>query len=177
MSGRGFQTLTLRVDPRGVATLDVDRPLDEVVTDELLWAFALLAADQRVRVIVLAPHGAPTAAPPPALRDVDLTAVMGAIDACPKPVIGRIDKDASTAGIWLCSVCDVVLSSTQAHSIEGIVAAHLMKASDLASETAPDRAAKARPSGELRMVARPDAQAAGCSDLGPMRPKLLVNSR
>lgn len=126
MAASGFQTLTLRFDPRGVATLAVDRALDDIVTDELLWAFAMLGADPRVRVVVLSPSAVrgPTSTPIP---QAGLAQVMQAIDECPKPVIGRVDRQAHAAAIWLCSACDVVLNSAKAYEIEKVVAATLIK--------------------------------------------------
>jgi methylglutaconyl-CoA hydratase len=128
-----FRTLSLEFDPRGVATLTLAREealnaLDDVMIDELMWAFAVLSGDPRVRVVVLAGQGKAFSAGVDVnwmQRSVDrsddqnladarrLASMMQAIHECPKPVIAKVQGAAYGAGVGLCCVCDVVLAAPQ----------------------------------------------------------------
>ncbi|MEJ6392277.1 crotonase/enoyl-CoA hydratase family protein [Gymnodinialimonas sp. 2305UL16-5] len=125
-----MQTLEQEIDARGVATLRLNRPqahnaMDAVMIAELRQAVEDLGADPAVRVVVLTGAGesfcaggdlgwmqdqmasdaATRAAGARALAEM-----LGALDAMPKPLIGRINGQAYGGGIGLMSVCDVAIA-------------------------------------------------------------------
>jgi methylglutaconyl-CoA hydratase len=134
MTAASFETLKLKFDPIGIATLTLNRPetsnaFDDVMIDELMWAFAVLVGDPRVRVIVLDSVGrsfcagsdlnwmkrAGEQSSEDNLADARrFAAVMQTIHESPKPIIARVQGAASGAGVGLCSVCDIVLAAPQA---------------------------------------------------------------
>ena len=128
-----FDTLDLRVDDRGIATLALDRPnkhnaLNAQLIGELTEAAVSLAADTSVRAVVLTGHGVSFCAggdlgwmrnqlaknrseklkEARALVDMFLT-----LSALPKPLIGRINGPAYGGGLGLISACD------RAHALPG----------------------------------------------------------
>ena len=124
-----WDTITLSTDARGVATLVLNRPekhnaMSAPMIDELAEAAAQLAADDAVRVVVLTGTGASfctggdlgwmqsqmaASASERAEGARRLAAMLGALNALPKPVIGRIQGPAYGGGIGLVSVCDVAI--------------------------------------------------------------------
>jgi methylglutaconyl-CoA hydratase len=125
-----FETLTLAFDRRGVATVALTRAealntFDDKTVDELMWAFALLSADSRVRVIVLAASGRPlhTCVPDserrPCADGACLTGLMAMISDCPKPVVARLQGAVYGAALALCCVSDIVLASPDARFAVG----------------------------------------------------------
>ncbi|MEP3345505.1 MAG: crotonase/enoyl-CoA hydratase family protein [Litoreibacter sp.] len=129
-----FETLLLEIDPRGVATVTLNRPdkrnamSGEMIAD-LAACAAQLAADGDVRAVVLRGAGAMFCAGGDlnwmrAQIDADgetraheagkLAAMLGAWNAMPKPVIGRIEGAAFGGGVGLACVCDVAIATTDA---------------------------------------------------------------
>lgn len=124
-----FETIRIETDARGVAHLwlaraDKHNALSAQMMDELTAAITQLGADPAVRVVVLAAEGASfcaggdlkwmqanIAATPEdrAAGARKLAGMLGALDACPKPVIGRIHGNAFGGGIGMMAVCDVAL--------------------------------------------------------------------
>ena len=117
------------IDARGVATVALARPdkhnaMDAAMIDALAARFAALGADATVRAIVLTGQGASFCAGGDlgwmkAQMEADaearaaaahaLAGMLGVIDACPKPVIGRVQGQAFGGGLGLISVCDVAV--------------------------------------------------------------------
>lgn len=128
-----FETLKLSFDPAGVATLvlarkETSNAIDEVMINELMWAFAVVSSDPRVRVVVLSSSGrtfcsgtdanwtkrGAELSPEANLADArHFASMMQMIHECPKPVIARVQGAALDAGVGLCSVCDIVLAAPQ----------------------------------------------------------------
>ncbi|MBR2574333.1 MAG: crotonase/enoyl-CoA hydratase family protein [Loktanella sp.] len=121
--------IDLVVDARGVATLTLARAdkhnaLSQAMIDALTQAAARIAADRRIRVVVLAAAG-PTfcaggdlgwmrdqmAADTPTRRAaaLSLAQMLGALDSLPQPLIGRIQGNAFGGGVGLACVCDVAI--------------------------------------------------------------------
>ena len=123
------QTVLVTTDERGVATLELNRPdkhnaLSEAMFGELRAAFAHLAADPSVRVVVLTGRGGSFCAGGDLtwfLQSLDETTqervarsrllgdLLAQIHALPKPLIGRINGLAIGAGAGLAAVCDVAV--------------------------------------------------------------------
>jgi methylglutaconyl-CoA hydratase len=118
----------------GVGQILMDRPgvfnaFDEAMIGQLDEAFAKLAADRNVRVVVLAGSGkhfsagadlqwmqrAAAADHAWNLADARRFAEMLArIDSCPKPTVARIQGAALGGGVGLVCACDVAVASMQA---------------------------------------------------------------
>ena len=118
----------------GVATLSLAREkkrnaMSRAMIDELTEAARHLAADDAVRAVVLAARGdvfcaggdlawmreqmaADGATRAQGARA--LAGMLGAIDALPKPVIGRVQGPAFGGGLGLIAVCDVAVASHEA---------------------------------------------------------------
>ncbi|WP_299848599.1 crotonase/enoyl-CoA hydratase family protein [uncultured Roseovarius sp.] len=126
-----FETIALEKDPRGVATLWLNRPekhnaLSAQMIAELSQAARDLAADASVRVVVLAGHGKSFCAggdlgwmreqfdATPELRATEATKLammLNALNTLPKPLIGRVHGNAFGGGVGIASVCDVVIGA------------------------------------------------------------------
>lgn len=122
-----FDTLTLTTDPRGVATLTLNRPekhntLSAQMISDLTAAAAALGADPAVRVVVLAAAGDSFCAGGDltwmkaqidggeAARRAGATALaqmLNALNTLPKPLIGRVHGAAYGGGLGMMSVCDL----------------------------------------------------------------------
>ena len=124
----------IETDGRGVATLWIARPekrnaLDRATIDALAAAAGELGADPQVRAVVLAGEGAAFCAG----GDLDwmraqmdasageraegaraLAGMLGALDAMPVPLIGRVHGDAFGGGVGLACVCDVAVAAPAA---------------------------------------------------------------
>jgi enoyl-CoA hydratase/carnithine racemase len=116
----------------GVATLTLNRPkqlnaLSEAMLDALVAAFARLADDDAVRVVVVAGNGPAFCAGHDlkemrGRRDVDYYRalfakcgrMMQAIIALPQPVIARVHGIATAAGCQLVAACDLAIASEDA---------------------------------------------------------------
>ncbi len=126
-------------DDRGVVTLTLNRPgafnaLSEAMLSAFTNAFEALAADDTVRVVVLAAAGRAFCAghdlkemrTEPSLdyyrRLFDqCTAVMLAIQRLPVPVIARVHGIATAAGCQLVAMCDMAVASRDARfAVSGI---------------------------------------------------------
>ncbi|MDG3040783.1 crotonase/enoyl-CoA hydratase family protein [Roseicyclus marinus] len=124
-----METLELQVDARGVAWLRLNRPdkhnaMDAAMIAELTEMAARLGRDPAVRVVVLTGNGRSFCAggdlgwmqaqmaADAATRAREagaLAAMLGALDAMPKPLIGRVQGQAFGGGVGLMSVCDVAI--------------------------------------------------------------------
>jgi methylglutaconyl-CoA hydratase len=127
---------TLRITTRspGVAQVTMARPavfnaFDEAMIGELDAAFAQLASDSQVRVIVLAGEGrhfsagadlqwmqrASQASPEWNLQDARrFAAMLARIDTCPKPTVARIQGAALGGGVGLVCACDIAVATHDA---------------------------------------------------------------
>jgi enoyl-CoA hydratase/carnithine racemase len=122
----------LREDKDGIATLTLNRPdqfnsLSEALIDALHGELARVAADDAVRVVVLAGAGRAFCAghdlkemraQPRQAYYEDLFArcgrMMQAVVALPKPVIARVHGVATAAGAQLVASCDLAIASENA---------------------------------------------------------------
>ncbi len=133
MDDRGMSAgpVEVAVDGRGVATVTLRRPevrnaMDRPTIDALATAATRLGDDAAVRAVVL--QGAGRAfcaggdlgwmrdqmAATPDVRAKGARALadmLGAWDACPKPVIGRVHGAALGGGVGLVCVCDVAIAA------------------------------------------------------------------
>ena len=133
----GGSALLLRADAGGVATLTLNRPdarnaLSFAMLGALEEALARIAADPRVRVVILAAEG-PVFCAGHDLREITArradadggrgffdaamkrcARVMQAIVALPQPVIARVQGVATAAGCQLVATCDLAVASDQA---------------------------------------------------------------
>ena len=124
-----FETITVDVDARGVATLTLNRAdkhnaMSALMLAELTQAANDLAADDAVRVVILTGAGKSFCAGGDLewmrdQRDMDaatrageagkLAAMLGALNTLPKPLIGRVQGNAFGGGVGMASVCDVAV--------------------------------------------------------------------
>lgn len=124
-----YETILIERDARGVARLVLNRAdrhnaMNATMIAEINAAASELAADDAVRVVVLTGAGESFCAggdlewmqgrmmANAATHAADagqLAAALGALNALPKPVIGRIQGQAFGGGIGLVSVCDVAV--------------------------------------------------------------------
>ncbi|MFY0633064.1 MAG: crotonase/enoyl-CoA hydratase family protein [Vannielia sp.] len=125
-----MSTTRIEIDARGVATLWLARPekhnaLSAQLIDEIHGAIERLGADPAVRVVVLAGEGRSFCAggdlgwmqeqmaadgETRASEAWRLAEMLGAINACPKPVVGRIHGNAFGGGVGMACVCDVAVA-------------------------------------------------------------------
>ncbi|MBP1848035.1 methylglutaconyl-CoA hydratase [Rhizobium petrolearium] len=130
----GYDTLMLETDARGVAMLTLNRPdrhnaMNAAMITELADAATRLAADEAVRVVVLASSGPTFCAGGDLqwMRDqaqkdrqgkiegaTALALMLKALDELPKPLIGRVQGNAFGGGIGLMAVCDIVIAAEDA---------------------------------------------------------------
>lgn len=130
----GDAAVTVGRDPRGVATITMDRPqvrnaFDARLVHELGAAAADVAGDGNIRVVVLTGAGTTFSAGAdlPAMRamgagsyednleDATRTAAMlRALYELPKPLVGRINGHALGGGAGLVAVCDVAVATSDA---------------------------------------------------------------
>ncbi|MGC3936602.1 crotonase/enoyl-CoA hydratase family protein [Roseobacter sp. EG26] len=124
-----FETITIATDTRGVATLTLDRPdkhnaMSAQMLSELTEAAAMLASDSAVRVVVLTGAGKSFCAGgdlgwmraqmamDATTRSAEarkLATMLGALNALPKPLIGRVQGNAFGGGVGMACVCDVTI--------------------------------------------------------------------
>lgn len=126
-----YSTLSLTQRAPGVAQVTMSRPavfnaFDETMIAELDAAFAALAADVGVRVIVLAGDGkhfsagadlqwmqrASQASQAWNLEDARrFAAMLARIADCPKPTVARIQGAALGGGVGLACACDIAIAT------------------------------------------------------------------
>ena len=126
-----YQTLNITSRAAGVAQITMSRPavfnaFDEAMIGELDAAFAQVIADDRVRVVVLAGEGrhfsagadlqwmqrASQASQEWNLQDARRFAgMLSRIEACPKPVVARVQGAALGGGVGLACACDVAVAA------------------------------------------------------------------
>ena len=124
-----FETITVDVDSRGVATLTLAREdkhnaLSAQMLADLTQAAAELAADDAVRVVILAAAGRTFCAGGDlgwmqeqmgmdagtrAIEAGKLATMLGALNRLPKPLIGRLHGNAFGGGVGMAAVCDVAI--------------------------------------------------------------------
>lgn len=129
-----MKNVTISLRAPGVAQLTMSRPavfnaFDEAMIAEMDAAFAQLAIDASVRVIVLAGDGkhfsagadlqwmqrASTASREWNLDDARRFAGMLArIEACPQPTVARVQGAALGGGVGLACACDIVIAADNA---------------------------------------------------------------
>jgi methylglutaconyl-CoA hydratase len=129
-----YHTLALLKGENGVATLTLTRPekhnaINAQLIGEMRVAVAELAADQRVRTVVLAAEGVTFCAGgdliwmrEQAAKDragriaaaTELAGMLRDLDTLPKPRIGRVQGPAYGGGVGLMAVCDIVVSIEEA---------------------------------------------------------------
>jgi methylglutaconyl-CoA hydratase len=129
-----FGMLTVSRRRAGVAQVTMSRPavfnaFDEAMIAELDAAFAQLADDDEVRVIVLAGEGrhfsagadlqwmqrASTATREWNLEDARrFAAMLACIENCPKPTVARVQGAALGGGVGLVCACDIAVAAEDA---------------------------------------------------------------
>ncbi|MDD5297024.1 MAG: enoyl-CoA hydratase [Rhodocyclaceae bacterium] len=127
------QSLLLRQDDAGVATLTLNRPqarnsLSHDLLLELLAAFAAIAKDESVRVVILAGAG-PAFCSGHDLKELrskaydcafteelfrDCAELMQAMVRLPKPIIAQVHGIATAAGCQLVATCDLAVAASDA---------------------------------------------------------------
>jgi len=127
-----YETILISNDPRGVATLTLNRAekhnaLNARMIAELTDAAAGLAADTAIRAVILTGAGASFCAggdlgwmrdQQTATRDeriaeaTKLALMLKALNELPKPLIGRVQGQAFGGGMGMMSVCDVTIAAT-----------------------------------------------------------------
>jgi len=126
-----YETVAISRDSRGVATLTLNRPdkhnaMNAAMIADLTAAAAKLAADATVRAVVLTGAGksfcaggdlawmrAQQAATGQQRIDeaTKLACMLKALNALPKPLIGRVQGQAFGGGMGMMSVCDVTIAA------------------------------------------------------------------
>jgi methylglutaconyl-CoA hydratase len=128
-----YQTIELSID-EGIGRLWLNRPsirnaMNEVLIAEVTAAVSALAADQRVRIVVLGGRGAAfcaggdlnwmkrTAGCSDAQNKasaMELATMLQALHALPKPTIARVHGAAFAGGMGLASACDIIVAEKAA---------------------------------------------------------------
>jgi methylglutaconyl-CoA hydratase len=126
-----YETITVDVDGRGVATLTLARAakhnaMSAQMLAELTHAGEALGADDAVRVVVLAADGRTFCAGGDlawmqeqmgmdavtrASEAGKLATMLGVLNRLPKPLIGRLHGNAFGGGVGMASVCDVAIGA------------------------------------------------------------------
>ena len=129
-----YESLNLTIRSPGVMQITMSRPdiynaFDESMIAELDKAFAQCVADDSVRVIVLAGEGkhfsagadlkwmqrASEASVEWNLQDArGFAGMLASIDACPKPVVARVQGVALGGGTGLVCACDIAIAADNA---------------------------------------------------------------
>jgi methylglutaconyl-CoA hydratase len=127
----GYETLTLTVDARGIATLTLARPdrhnaMSAAMLGELAAAAARLAGDAAVRAVILTGAGESFCAGADlgwmqaqfaagreeriaeARRLADM---LHALNTLPKPLVGRVNGQAYGGGLGLIACCDCAIAA------------------------------------------------------------------
>jgi methylglutaconyl-CoA hydratase len=129
-----LQTLSVVLSPRRIATVRLNRPergnaFDQTMLNELAQQFAALAADDRVRIVVLRGAGrhfctgadlaarasdAQAAQAQPNTKHASLRDVLVALDTLPKPTVAVVHGGAVGGGAAFAACCDVALATDDA---------------------------------------------------------------
>jgi methylglutaconyl-CoA hydratase len=128
-----FQTITVEVSARRIATVLLNRPergnaFDQAMLDELGQAFATLAAGEEARILVLRGSGrhfctgadlaaraaAPAHPQQAATAHVSLRDVLAGLDSLPKPTLAVIHGAAVGGGAAFAACCDMVIAADSA---------------------------------------------------------------
>lgn len=129
----------LRSDAQGIATLTLNRPaqyntLSRTTIDALTAALQAIAADEAVRVVVIASTG-PAFCTGHDLKEMranrdeafyrrllgDCSAMMQTVVALPQPVIASVQGIATAAGCQLVAMCDLAVASRDARfAVSGV---------------------------------------------------------
>ena len=129
-----YNTITLDIDARGVAYLNLNRPdkhhaLNAEMIAELHTAIDYLRDTPQAHLVVIGADGphfcaggdlrwmqAQMAADTPTKKREasNLSAMLGALDSLPKPVIGRIQGNAYGGGLGLMCACDITVAADTA---------------------------------------------------------------
>ena len=124
------KTIDVEVDPRGIATVALNRPdrrnaINPEMMDELLTTVERLGGDETVRAIVLRGHGKVFCAGGDLnwMRDTEgateqevardsarLQQVYIAAANCPKTIVGRLHGAAMAGALGLVACCDVAIA-------------------------------------------------------------------
>ncbi len=128
----GGEPILIREDGGGVCTLTLNRPeqynaLSEAMLAELQAALDAIAADDSVRIVVLAARGTAFCAghdlkemranPDQAYYEAlfqTCSRMMVSITRLPQPVIARVNGIATAAGCQLVATCDLAVASSEA---------------------------------------------------------------
>jgi methylglutaconyl-CoA hydratase len=130
----GNSTVRTVVDPRGIATVTLNRPevhnaFNDTLIAELTAAISELAAEEHVRAVVLAGEGPSfsagadlewmrrSGAYPPERNLADARAaaeMLHALDTFPKPAVAAVHGPAFGGGAGLVACCDMVVASESA---------------------------------------------------------------
>ena len=128
------KTISIETDPRGVATLTLNRPdkhnaLSGEMITELADATRLLGKDPAVRAVVLTGAGTSFCAGADlnwmktqivasgasrAAEAKTLAMMLHGLNTLPKPLIGRLQGNAFGGGVGMACVCDVAIGVTGA---------------------------------------------------------------
>ena len=126
--------IVLETDPRGVATVTLNRPekhnaFDEHIIAELSGTFAGLAKDASIRVVILRSNGRSFSAGADLdwmkrmadydhednIRDANaLAAMLFELNSLPMPTIARVQGAAMGGGAGLVCCCDIAIASERA---------------------------------------------------------------
>ena len=128
-----YETIGVEIDPRGIATVALNRPdrrnaIDPDMMDELLSALERLGGDETVRAIVLRGNGKVFCAGGDLnwMRDTEgatedavardsarLQRVYAAAARCPKTIVGRLHGAAMAGALGLVACCDVAIAERE----------------------------------------------------------------
>lgn len=126
-----YQTILVQTDPRGVATVTLNRPdkhnaLNGDLIAELTDAAESLASDPAVRIVILTGSGKSFCAGGDfnwfasnidktrgerVEQSATLARLLRRLDTLPKPLIGRINGPAYGGGVGMISVCDYTIGA------------------------------------------------------------------
>src|SRR5258705_7559963 len=127
-----FQTITVDVSARRIATITLNRPdrgnaFDQTMLDELADQLKTLGSDDNVRIVVLrgsgrhfctgadlASRGGEAPAQPPARAPASLRDVLIALDTLPKPTMAVVHGGAVGGGAGFVTCCDVAIATEAA---------------------------------------------------------------
>lgn len=132
-SQNAYQTLAVKLDPRGVLTVSLNRPdvrnaFNETLIAELAEVFGARALADDVRIVVFTGEGSVFSAGGDLnwmkksielsfagnLEDTQrLTAMFKTMNECPKPVIGAIHGAAIGGGVGLTAICDIAIATKE----------------------------------------------------------------